>query len=240
MPIPNPPYFVHFSADPVSSATVDHSQSAPGGVATRAGHTSVSFSGKGGLTWAPETGTPRTDGMVPFYFRSVNVYFRLTDYVIQISSDYAQGSCTFNATMRHEVDEHILNPTRIMFGFRDQVIAALNRVRLPTQNAPDWVRPDQVDATEACFRRHAAGSGRVRRARPIPDGLPAMYGARMEPALTPGHHGSWNRGKSSDTIGAAISLPVSSCGGALASSGRMSISEPTYSNSPEIHSQVSG
>ena len=151
MPNPNPPYYVSFSADPVRSATIDHSQSAPGGVATRAGHTSISFSGKGGLTWAPETGTPRTDGMVPFYFLSVNVFFRLTDFAIQISSDYAQGSCAFNATMRHEVDEHILNPTSIMFGFRDQVIAALNRVRLPTRNAPDWVRPDQVDATEAGY-----------------------------------------------------------------------------------------
>ena len=151
MPIPNPPYFVHFSADPASSATVDHSQSAPGGVAQRAGYTSISFRGQGALTWAPETGAPRTDGMVPFYFLSVNVYFRLTDYVIQITSDYALASCTYNATMRHEVDEHIVNPTRIMFGFRDQVVAALNQVRLPTRNAPDWVRPDQVDATEAGY-----------------------------------------------------------------------------------------
>jgi hypothetical protein len=148
---PNPPYFVHFSASPVSSATIDQSQSAPGGGAHLAGHTSISFRGRGGLTWRRESGQPRADGLVPFYFRSVNVYFRLTDYVVSISSGYAAGSCTFNATMRHEVDEHILNPTRIMYGFRDQVVTALNGVSLPTQSAPRWLRPDQVAAEEAAY-----------------------------------------------------------------------------------------
>jgi hypothetical protein len=155
---PNPPYFVHFSADPASSASIDHSQSAPGGAAHRAGHTSIHFRGRGGLTWAPETGRARGDGMVPFYFRSVNVFFRLTDYVVQISSDYPAGSCAYEATMRHEVEEHIVNPTRIMYGFRDQVVAALNAVRLPTQTAPRWLRPDQVDAVEAEYIRQV---GRV-------------------------------------------------------------------------------
>jgi hypothetical protein len=155
---PNPPYYVSFSADAPSSATVDHSQAAPGGGAHRAGHTSVHFRGRGGLTWQPETGRPRADGMVPFYFRSVNVYFRLTDYVVRITSDYAAGSCAYDATMRHEVDEHIVNPIRIMYGFRDQVVSALNAIRLPTQNAPQWLRPDQVDAVE---HGHIQQVGRV-------------------------------------------------------------------------------
>jgi hypothetical protein len=150
---PHPPYFVHFSADPVSSATIDHSQAAPGGRAHRAGHTSIDFRGRGGLTWQPETGRARADGLVPFYFRSVNVYFRLTDYVVRITSDYVAGSCAFNATIRHEVDEHILNPTRIMYGFRDQVVTALNGVRLPTENAPQWIRRNQVDAVESGYIR---------------------------------------------------------------------------------------
>jgi hypothetical protein len=155
---PNPPYFVHFLADPVSSAQVDHSQAAPGGGSHRAGHTSVSFRGRGGLTWHPETGRPRADGMVPFFFRSVNIYFRLTDYVVQISSTYPTGSCTFDATMRHETDEHILNPTRILYGFRDPLIGALNAVQLPTQAAPRWLQPGQVDAAEAEYIRQV---GRV-------------------------------------------------------------------------------
>lgn len=148
---PNPPYYVSFSADPAASATIDHSQAAPGGGSHRAGHTSIHFRGRGGLTWQPETGRPRADGMVPFYFRSVNVYFRLTDYVVRITSDYAAGSCAYNATMRHEVGEHIVNPIRIMYGFRDQVVTALNAVRLPTQNAPQWIRPGQVAAVESGY-----------------------------------------------------------------------------------------
>ena len=133
----------------------------------------------------------------------MNVYFRLTDYVVRITSDYAAGSCSFNATMRHEVDEHIVNPTRIMYGFRDQVVAALNAVRLPTQNAPQWLRADQADAVEAGYIRQVgaviqnyrnqvsagapASQGRVRfpgelSARPIRQ-CPAE---ESEPALRPG------------------------------------------------------
>src|SRR3989442_4964022 len=145
---PNPPYFVHFSADAVSSARIDHSQRAPGGLAHRAGHTSINFRGKGGLTWHTETGRPRADGLLPFWFRSVNVYFRLTDFVVQISSDYAEGSCAYNATMRHEVNEHILTPTRVMYGFRDRVVNSLNAIALPTAMAPRWVRPNQADVVE--------------------------------------------------------------------------------------------
>jgi hypothetical protein len=150
---PVPPYYVSFSADPASSARIDHSQAAPGGVAHRAGHTSVSLRGRGGLTWQPETGAPGTDGRVPFWFASVNVFFRLTDYVILISSDYAAGSCAYNATLRHEVDEHIVNPARILFRYRDRVVTTLNAVRLPTANAPRWLRPDQVDVIEEDYLR---------------------------------------------------------------------------------------
>ena len=94
---------------------------------------------------------------MPFYFRSVNVYFRLADYVVRTMADYAAGSGSFNATMRHEVDEHIVNPTRLMCGFRDQVVVALNAVRLPTQNAPQWLHPNQVDAVESGYIRQVGG-----------------------------------------------------------------------------------
>ena len=50
---PNPPYFVQFSAEPASSAQIDHSQAAPGGATHRAGHTAINFRGRGGLTWQP-------------------------------------------------------------------------------------------------------------------------------------------------------------------------------------------
>jgi hypothetical protein len=185
MPHPDQPYFVHFSADPASSARVDHSQAAPGGGAHRAGFTSIHFRGRGALTWQPETGAVRADGQVPFFFRSVNVYFRLTDYVVSISSDYPAGSCAFNATMRHELDEHIVNPTRVMYGFRDQVVAALNAVTLPTRHAPRWLHPNQVDAVEAEYIRRVGAvvqdyrnrvSAALRRAQAASDS-PASYQA---------------------------------------------------------------
>jgi hypothetical protein len=197
MPNPNAPYLLHFSVAPASSATIDHSRSAPGGGAHRTGHTSIDFPGRGGLTWQPETGAPRADGLVPFYFHSVNVYFRLADYVVRILSDYAAGSCSFNATMRHEAGEHIVNPTRLMCGFRDQVAVALNAVRLPTQNAPLWLHPNQVDAVESGYIRQVGGviqnyrkrvSAALRRAQAASDS-PASYqrAYRQSPAE------EWNR-----------------------------------------------
>ncbi len=158
MAIPRSPYFVEFSADPASLARIDHSQSAPGGLAHRAGHTSINFRGKGALTWQPETGVTRVDGSMPFWFRSVNVYFRLTDYVVQISSDYAERSCAYGATLRHEVSEHITNPTRVMYGFRDQVVIALNAIGLPTVTDPRLILAGQVNTVEDEYIRRV---GRV-------------------------------------------------------------------------------
>jgi hypothetical protein len=158
---PNPPYFVQFVADPASSAQIDHSKAAPGGDAHRAGHTSISLRGRGALTWQPETGRPRSDGMTPFFFRSVNIYFRLTDYIVQIASAYAEGSCAYNATLRHEIDEHVLNPIRIMNGFRDPLTQALNAVRLPTETTPRWLRLDQAKRRKTNISTMWAASFRI-------------------------------------------------------------------------------
>ncbi len=152
---PVPPYFVEFSADSASSARIDQSQAAPGGAVDRAGHTTIQS--RGSLTWKTETGPPRSDGLVPFSFRSMKVLFRLSDYVVQITSSYRPGSCTYNATMRHEVNEHIVNPTRLLFGFRDQVVQALNKLPLPIATAPRWVRADQAAAVEAEYVKQVGG-----------------------------------------------------------------------------------
>jgi hypothetical protein len=147
MPNPNPPYFVQFSADPQSSATIDHSQKEPGGP-NRAGHTSIRFPKPGSLNAKSDVGTTRSDGKVPFFFRSVNIHFRLIDYVVEISSDYAEGSCAYDATRKHEFDEHVLHPTQILFRYRDQLIVALNSIRLPTLSAPRFIAPSQAQQTE--------------------------------------------------------------------------------------------
>jgi hypothetical protein len=147
MPNPNPPYFVQFSADPQSSATIDHSQKEPGGP-NRAGHTWVRFPKDGSLVAKSGLGTARSDGKVPFFLRSVNIHFRLTDYVVGISSDYDEGSCAYNATSQHEFHEHVFNPTRILFRYREPLIVALNSIRLPILSAPRFIMPSQAQQTE--------------------------------------------------------------------------------------------
>jgi hypothetical protein len=143
----NPPYFLHFSTDAVSSARIEHAQVAPG--SCRAGQTSIHFRARGAHTWQTETGAPRADGRVPFFFRDVNVYFKLTDYVISIAADQAVDAGSFRSAMRERVTKYVLTPTRVMRSMRDQLAAALKAVVLPTEAAPRWLRPAEVAAVEA-------------------------------------------------------------------------------------------
>jgi hypothetical protein len=168
MPDPNPPYHPHFSARPASSAAIDRAQAAIGGAAPRAGHTSIDLRAKGALTWQTGTGRSRADGLVPFYFYSVNVYFRLTVYVVRSTLYQAAEPYADDAPMRHKVDEHIINPLRMMYGFRDQVVTALNAVRLPTEDAPQWLRPNQVGAMESGYVRRVSEVIKNHRNRLLP------------------------------------------------------------------------
>jgi hypothetical protein len=93
----------------------------------------------------PRTGPARADGLVPFYFQSINVRFTLTDFIVAISSDFAEGSCAFNATRRHEFESHLYRPIRIFHRFRDTLIERLNNVIVPTETNPRWVRPVEVE-----------------------------------------------------------------------------------------------
>jgi hypothetical protein len=87
--------------------------------------------------------------MVPFYYRSINVRFSLSDFVVAVSSDYPHGSCAYNATKRHEYEAHLYRPIRIFLGYRDTLIAALNGIAMPTESAPRWVQPAGVAALRA-------------------------------------------------------------------------------------------
>jgi hypothetical protein len=148
---PRRPYYVSFTIERIPT-TVDHSQSNPGGAASgaeRAGHTSVRLSPSGGPQLVPYTGSARADGMVPFYYRSINVRFTLSDFAVAISSDYAVGSCAYEATRRHEYEAHLYRPIRIFWLYRDTLIADLNRIVVPTEAAPQWVRPAEVAALRA-------------------------------------------------------------------------------------------
>jgi hypothetical protein len=144
----NPPYLLHFTTDAVSSARIEHAQIAPGSPC-RAGQTSIHFRARGAHTWQTETGAPRADGRVPFFFRDVNVYFKLTDYVISIAADQAMDAGSFRSAMRERVTKYVLTPTRVMRSLRDQLAAALKAVVLPTEEAPRWLQPREVAGVEA-------------------------------------------------------------------------------------------
>ena len=152
---PRRPYYVSFTIDRIP-ATVDHSRSNPGGAgsgAERAGHTSVRLSAGNGPQFVPYTGPARADGMVPFYYRSINVRFSLNDFAVAISSDYEAGSCPYNATRRHEYEAHLYRPIRIFWSYRETLIRALNRIVVPTEAAPQWVRPAAVQALRDRFEQ---------------------------------------------------------------------------------------
>ena len=83
------------------------------------------------------------------FAQSVNVYFRLTDFLIAISSDFAARSCAYQATLRHELQAHIYDPIHIFHSYRDVLIRRLNAIAVPTRETPLRV----ASITEAESRR---------------------------------------------------------------------------------------
>ena len=143
------PFYVSFTHDQIPQR-IDHSRSQPGppgGAANRAGHTSVTSEAR--LTIAWDDGPPGGDGRFPIFAQSVNVYFRLTDFLIAISSDFAARSCAYQATLRHELQAHIYDPIHIFHSYRDVLIRRLNAVAVPTREVPLRV----ASTTEANSRR---------------------------------------------------------------------------------------
>ena len=147
---PIKPYVVNFKADPIPDRTaVDRSESSPGpnnAVADRAGYTKIRLDGRGMLKIDWRAGKAREDGKVPLYAEVAEVTFYLTDYVVAISSDYADKSCAFEATLRHELSAHIKRPIDLFNARREDMIVRLNRVPLPTKDNPRWVREVESDA----------------------------------------------------------------------------------------------
>jgi hypothetical protein len=139
------PFYVSFTHDLIPHR-VDQSRSHPGpprGAANRAGYTSITI--KTQLTFDWERGPRKGDGRFPIFIQSVNVYFRLADFVIAISSDFTTYSCAYQVTLRHEMEAHIYDPIRIFHSYRDILIRELNAIVVPTRDAPFRV----VTETEA-------------------------------------------------------------------------------------------
>lgn len=161
---PRRPYYVSFTHDRMPQQ-IDHSRlrpGPPGGSGHRVGHTSVRPTGR--LVFAWDAGPVQAGGLVPLHANSVNVYFRLTDFVVAISSGFAVRSCAYEATRRHEFEAHLYDPIRIFHSYREVLIQRLNAISVPTREAPLHVPSSQVQARqEEVERRVVAVIGQTRR-----------------------------------------------------------------------------
>jgi hypothetical protein len=103
------------------------------------------------LAW--DSGPPGPDGRVPVFLQSANVYFRLTDFLIAISADFAARACAYQATLRHELDRHVYEPIHIFHSYREVLIRRLNAIAAPTASAPLRVVFSDLDAARARTER---------------------------------------------------------------------------------------
>ena len=148
----NAPYYLSFSAERAPT-TVDHSRRNPGPAdgTQRAGYTRFTLDAR--IRVESDEGPVGSDGLVPFYFESVNVYFFLKDFSVEISSDYRVGSCPYQVTREHEFESHVRRPTSLFNGYRDRVAARLNQIPLPTQQSPRRIPRGQAAATDSALMR---------------------------------------------------------------------------------------
>jgi hypothetical protein len=131
----------------------DHSQSAPGPARTgadRAGYTRVEVQKR--ASFFRDNGPARADGLVPFFFRSGNIFFWLDPIEIAVSSDYPVGSCPYRVTWQHELS-HAHAYAEIFHSFRDVLVKRLNRIELPTESSPQWVDPAVITVVGAQLER---------------------------------------------------------------------------------------
>ena len=158
------PYIVKFTHD-TDLPKIDHSKEDPGpddGKPKRAGYTSVLVKPRLSIVWGK--GPKGADGRVPIYASAVYVTFRLTDYLIAITSDFTAGYCAYRVTRRHEIDAHIKDPIRIFHSYRKRMVARLSLIRIPTEKKPQRVHPDDVENKEKVWEdRIIAMMGRTRR-----------------------------------------------------------------------------
>ena len=153
---PKKPFYVSFQTSWIPGS-VDHTRSNPGPSTTgvnRAGYTSLKQRAR--VTFAWDNGQRRKDGMMPFFARSVNVFFWLDDFIVAVSSDYPAGSCVFNATRRHEVESHIYRPIKIFNSYRETLVTQLNAIQVPTEQTPFWLQSPVIPSKQAQLQSKVA------------------------------------------------------------------------------------
>lgn len=130
-------------------AAPDNSRMFPGPAGTlsdNAGYTHAVLGGRMTLPW--DSGTPRADGRVPIFVRSVNIFYRLDPIEVFVSSQYRPGTCPYRVTLAHE-RSHVGAFTRLFHAGRDTLLAQLATLSVPTESAPRWSDPANVAAEQS-------------------------------------------------------------------------------------------
>ena len=142
------PFKVSFNHDSIP-IQINHSKvqpGPPGGSANRAGYTSVTLKPGLSVTWVREA--PTSDGKIPIFISLAEIKFSLKNYKVAISSRYTVGSCPYNATLKHEIDDHIKDPIRIFKSYKDVLIKRLNVLVIPTKKSPILVLQNKIASRE--------------------------------------------------------------------------------------------
>lgn len=144
---PGAPYYVSFVHDG-PPWPIDHSKLHPGPppATNRAGYTKAILSARFTIVW-DDLGLQ--NGRLKMYVQSANIYFRLKDFKIEISSQYSTHSCPYRVTLRHERVSHVHRPIEIFRTQRAELIRRINRIRLPTRQSTQLVRPADVNAYQS-------------------------------------------------------------------------------------------
>lgn len=144
----NAPYSVTFRNAAIPTSP-DHSSEAPGpsrAGADRAGYTRVELKKKLAIAW--DNGAARSDGMVPFFCKSVTVELSLDPIVVAVSSDYPVDSCPYKVTLKHEIEDHARSYVQIFQSYRDPLVNQLNAIVFPTKDAPRWIRERDIPGVQ--------------------------------------------------------------------------------------------
>jgi hypothetical protein len=152
---PAAPFYISFqNASPPASP--NHSLSSPGTgreMVNRAGFTSVRLTKQMTIMW--EDGPVREDGKLPFFTRSVNIYFGLDPIEVFVSADYTEGSCPYNATLQHE-ESHVRAFLRIFHSYRQILIQRLSSIVVPIESAPHWLIPAEIGSFQTSIQNSIA------------------------------------------------------------------------------------
>lgn len=182
------PYVITFTHAKVPD-TPDHSTPSAGGPsksgAERAGYTKAILNKKLTIEW--DNGPARSDGMLPFFAKTVTVALTLDPITVAVSSDYPVDSCPYRVTLKHEIEDHAKPFIKIFLSYKETVAKKLNAIPFPTERAPRWINPKDIEAFQdttgkqvgevikAVSASIVADMEKDRRAKDSPEAYAAIY-----------------------------------------------------------------